>query len=263
MSGFFDASLVIIREGIEALLVIGALAAYLARSGAGERTKALWQGAAAALVASLGTAWIFDTYFGGQHDDLIEGVVMAIAALLLLYVSGWLYVRQDPAAWQKALRGQVDRAMAGGGTSGLTLASVAFLAVYREGAETVLFLEAQAIAAGGWSIGQIAGIAVGFVALYGVYLGMARLADRLPLRPIFVATSALLFVMAVRFVGSALKEFQEMGWVPFDDAGLPSWLEAAGLNPSFEALGAQALLIAAAAIAAVYVRKGRPAQAGA
>lgn len=259
MTAFGDAFLVILREGIEALLVIGALGAYLARSGAGVKIKVLWQGAALALVASLATAWVFDTYFGGNHDDLIEGCVMAVAAVLLLYVSGWLYVRQDPAAWQRALRAQVDKAVAKDGSNAFALGSVAFLAVYREGAETVLFLEAQAMSAGGWNLSIAAGIVSGFVVLALIYVLMERVALKLPLRPIFVATSALLFVLAIRFIGAALKEFQEMGWVPYDEVASLSWVEALGLNPSAEALLIQGLVVVVAASGAAFLRY-RPAK---
>ena len=102
---------ILLREGLEALLVIAALAAVLQRAGEGHRRGALLWGSVAALLASLVAAWIFYRYFGGAHDDLTEAVVMAAAAVLLLYVSGWLWLRRDPEGWKRRLQRQADRAL--------------------------------------------------------------------------------------------------------------------------------------------------------
>jgi len=254
MTAGFDAFIVVLREGIEALLVIGALAAALRRSGANDRVREIWIGAVLAALASLGMAWVFAAYFGREHDDLAEGVVMAVAALLLFYISGWLYVRQELRAWQAALARQVEAAVAVENRGPSLLGAIGFLAVFREGAETVLFLQAQATAAGGWNAATVGGIGAGLVALGIVYYLLDRAASRLPLRPVFLVTSVLLFVMGIRFVGQSLREFQEMGWVPFNEVSLPGWIEAAGLNPSLEALGLQGALIAAAILGALVLR---------
>lgn len=252
-----DSFLIVLREGLEALLVIAALAAFLRRAGEGGRVQALGWGAGAALLASGAMAWVFATYFGGSHDDLTEAAVMAVAALLLFYASGWMWLRQNPAAWTSYLSSQTRRALAADGPWALAL--IAFLAVFREGAETILFLAAilgdAPPAAKGTGFGLAAGIAAASLALAGIYILMTRLALRLPLKPVFVATSAFLFILGLRLVGGAMQELQETGLVPFDDASLPGWLEALGLNPSWEALGLQAALVLAALLAAVLLRQ--------
>src|SRR5882724_8436535 len=87
-------------------------AAILLREGADDRLRALWLGAAAALAASIGAAWIFEQFYNGTHNDIFEGVVIFLAAGLLFYVSGWLFLKQDPKSWQDYLRKQTDKALA-------------------------------------------------------------------------------------------------------------------------------------------------------
>ena len=131
-----------LREGLEALLVLAALAAYLVKAEARDRLSALYTGAALAVAASLIAAWVFQVFNNGEHNDLFEAFVILAAAALMLYVSGWLLLRQDPRAWQRYLHEKADAAIAQ--RTGLAVGLLAFLAVFREGAETVLFVYALA-----------------------------------------------------------------------------------------------------------------------
>ena len=94
---------ILLREGFEALLVLAALAAYIHKAGARERLPALYGAAGLAIVASLIAAWLFEAFNNGVHSDVVEGVTILAAAALMLYVSGWLILRQDPRAWQHFL----------------------------------------------------------------------------------------------------------------------------------------------------------------
>lgn len=256
-----ESFLIVLREGLEALLVIAALAAFLARAGSGERRRALAWGVGLALLASIGMAWIFAAYFGGVHDDLTEGLIMAAAALLLLYVSGWLWQRQDPAAWSRYLHAQAGRALAADGP--FMVAAIAFLAVFREGAETILFLLAAIGDAAAGMEAVLVGSLSAVLALGAIYVAMNRLALRLPLRPVFAVSSAFLFLLGLRFIGQAMLEFQEVGWFSYTDIGLPAWAVQAGFNPSAEAITLQMLLVLAAVLGAVLsAGRRRPAFAG-
>lgn len=251
-----DSFFILLREGLEALLVIAALAAFLHRAGEGHRRIALLWGSLAALIASLLAAWIFYRYFGGAHDDLTEAVVMSVAAGLLLYVSGWLWLRRDPAGWKRHLQRQADRALQADGP--WLLAGIAFLAVFREGAETILFLHAVAAEAEAGAAGMPLGLAAAALLLALIYLAMTKLALRLPLRPVFAVTSGILFLLGLRFIGGALQEFQEIGWVPYDYIDLPGWAVQAGINPSIQAIGLQTtLLLGALLFATLQLRHGR------
>lgn len=240
-STLIEAFAILFREGLEALLVIAALAAFLRRAGAGGRISALYGGALAAIVASIGMAWIFVVWFDGVHNDLIEAGVIVLAAALLLYMSGWLFLRQDPRAWQADLNRWAGKALDRGTI--VSLASIAFLAVFREGAETILFLYALASGAGGWTASLFAGLGLATVALVAVFVAMQWLAMRLPLRPIFLVTSAFLFLIAIKLVGEAIQELQEQLIVPVHNDGVPDLVYTLGLNPSWEALSAQAVIV--------------------
>jgi high-affinity iron transporter len=249
---------ILLREGLEALLVIAALAAFLTRVGVPEKVKPLYIGAGLAILASLGAAVVFEVFFGGEHNDFMEAGVMVIAAVLMLYMSGWMYLKQDPKAWMGELRRSAERALDSGTT--ISLGLIAFLAVFREGGETVLFLHALAKTSGGWSFGLIAGLVVAALCLVAIFYAMQKLALMLPLRPVFLVTSAFLFIMGLRFVGGAIQEMQEQTIVPYTAAPIPHWLEQLGVNPTWEALGAQLVIAAIAVASTLALRMRRPQQ---
>lgn len=255
-SAALESALILFREGLEALLVISALAAFLHRAGIGHKARVLYGGAALALLASIAGAVVFEIFLGGAHDDRLEAVVMVIAAGLMFYMSGWMFLKQDPRAWQAALRGVADRAVSAGTTA--SLAMIAFLAVFREGAETILFLHASAASSGGWHLGFWAGIAAATAALAVVWVAVNAFAARLPLRFIFLATSAFLFVMGLKFIGGAVQEFQELQLVAYDEIAVPGALVDAGLNPTWEALLPQLLIVVLAAAGAVFALARKP-----
>ena len=156
---FFQSAAILLREGLEALLVIAALAAYLRKAGACGRLAALYGGAGAAIIASIFAAWLFEVFNKGAHSDLMEAGIILCAAVLMLYVSGWLILRQDPRAWQGFLKSKAEEALAK--QTGIAVALLAFLAVFREGAESVLFVHTLAATSGGWSPELVAGLLAG------------------------------------------------------------------------------------------------------
>lgn len=249
---------ILLREGLEAMLVIAALAAFLRRSGAVAELKAVYLGATLAILASVLAAVVFDLFLGGAHDDRLEAVVMLLASALMFYMSGWLFLRQNPGAWIATLRHSAERAISSG--TSLSLASIAFLAVFREGGETVLFLHALARSSGGWSAGLGIGLLAALVSLLALYAAMQCLAFRLPLRPVFLLTSAFLFLMGLRFIGGAVQELQEQAMISYDDVTVPDWLVSLGVNPTWEAFAAQftVAVVAVASMLAMYYRR-RPA----
>jgi high-affinity iron transporter len=245
---------ILLREGIEAMLVIAALAAFLRRSGAVAELKAIYIGASLAILASVLAAIVFDVFLGGAHDDRLEAVVMLLVSALMLYMSGWLFLRQNPGAWNAALHRSAERAMSSG--AWLSLAFIAFLAVFREGGETVLFLHALARSSGGWNVGLAVGLLAALLCLFALFGAMQWLAFRLPLRPVFLLTSAFLFLMGLRFIGGAVQELQEQAILSYDGVTVPDWLVSLGVNPTWEAFAAQFSIaaIAVASTLAIYYR---------
>ena len=256
---FLQSATILLREGLEAMLVIAALAAYLDKAGARSRLPALYGGALLAILASLIAAYLFAIFNGGEHNDLIEGVTMLVAAALMLYVSGWLLVRQDPAAYQRMLKEQAEAALAK--STGIAVAVLAFLAVFREGAETVLFVHALAGASGGYGFQLIAGLVAAAVALAIIFVFINVVARKIPLRPLFIITSAFLFVMALKFIGQALQEFQEQQLISYTPIKNNGWMEAIGLNPTWEAVSAQLVVLVLAGLTCLILSRRQSAAA--
>ena len=239
-----QAAVILLREGLEAILVLAALAALLRRT-APERTGALWAGAGLGLLASLLTAGAYAAWRGGVHDDFVEGITCLVAAGLMLWTGGFLWRRADPRAWASALQRQAHAALTADRVP-VALGLIGFLAVFREGAETALFL--AALGAEGSMAGMLAGLAAGAVGLGVLWWLLIRAAVRIPLRPLFRATSLFLLFMAVRLVAAGIGEFQEQAMVSFTPTDLPDLAETLGLAPSWEGLVAQLLVLGGAVV---------------
>ncbi|MDP0494981.1 MAG: FTR1 family protein [Verrucomicrobiota bacterium JB024] len=236
--------LILFREGIEAMLVVAALVAYLRRSGFSDKVKVIWWGCGLALLASVLAAWLLDSVIqaSGANREMLEGVTMLIAAMVLIYVSYWLTAKKDADRWQAFVKEKMDKAIGEG--SLFALGFVAFLAVFREGAETILFYQALIAGSSGQQNAIWAGVGLATVGLVLVY-GVVRLASiRLPLRLFFGATAVLLFAMAFVFVGQGILELQVAGLI--HTTSLEGWpmMSLLGIFPTRETMIGQALVLA-------------------
>ena len=250
---FAQSFIILMREGLEAILVIGALMAFLVKTGNSHRRRDIHLGVGAAVVMSLITAVALETVFAlsRSHQERLEGAVMLLAMGTLFYVSYWLLSKMEVAKWNRFVKGKVEDALTRG--SALALASVAFLAVFREGFETVLFYKALAVSGGAGALAPLAlGIALGGVVLAGVYLAINRFGVKLPLKPLFGVTSALLYYMAFVFAGKGIAELQESGLVSLTPVAWAPRIPAMGIYPTLESLGLQAVLVLLAAVALVW-----------
>ncbi len=245
---------ILVREGLEAILIVGALMAFLAKLGASERRRDLHRGVAAAIALSLVTAVVIETVFrlSPTHQETLEAGTMVVATVMLFWVSFWLLSKVEVANWNRFVRTRLSEAV--GKRSSLALASVAFLAVYREGFETVLFYKALAVSGGSPAVALPIGlgIAAGALVLGVVYVAINRYGVRLPLRPFFAVTSAFLYAMAFNFAGTAIAELQEGGILPLTPVEWLPRVPALGLYPTVEAALVQGLLIALAVGALVW-----------
>ncbi|MGH7719103.1 MAG: FTR1 family iron permease, partial [Gemmatimonadaceae bacterium] len=241
---FLQSLLIILREGLEAILVVGAVVAFLLKTGNRHRLKAIWAGVAVALVASAATAVVLHTLLRAMPAtrEIIEGATMLVAVAVLFSVSYWLISKVEAAKWQQFIRQKVSAALEQGGSR--ALAVVAFLAVYREGAETALFYQALFTEGQGVMLPIVLGIVAGSVVLAVVFTLFYRFGVRIPLRPFFAATSVLLYYMAFVFAGKGIRELQEGNAVSITRVpGLPT-IDAMGIYPTVETLLAQLFLAA-------------------
>ena len=252
--------LLLMREGFEAILIIAALMTFLTRAGAPERRRDVARGAGAAVLASILTAVVFELLVGtgGGQREAFEGFTMLTATVVLFYVSYWLLSKIEADKWNTFLKGKMRAALSSG--SALALASVAFLAVYREGMETILFYKALLASGGVGGAGAVAGgIAIGSVALIGLYVAIMRLGLRLPMKPFFAVTGALLYYMAFVFAGKGIAELQEGRIVGTTVIPALQWLRMPflGIYPTVQSLALQGVLVVCAVVAVFVMLRPR------
>ena len=207
---FLGAFGIIIREGLEAILVIAAIIAYLTKSGNARNLKNVYIGAGAGVIASFIAAailgWAKQAFVSaGLAQEIIEGITALIAVCVLFYVSNWMISKAEAASWSRYIDGKVQSSVEQG--SSFALAFTAFLSVFREGAEVVLFYQPM-LSEG--NPGMVwAGFGAGCVLLVFIYLAITRLSIKLPIKVFFTATSILMAIMCVSFLGSGIKELAE------------------------------------------------------
>jgi high-affinity iron transporter len=250
---FLQSFVLLIREGLEAILVVGALLTFLARVGAEGRRREIHLGVAAAVLLSLVTAVAIETVFrlSRAHQEALEAGTMVVATGMLFFVSYWLLSKMEVAKWNRFVKTRMADALSERST--LALASVAFLAVYREGFETVLFYKALALSGGEHVAAPIAaGVAAGALALGLIYFGLTRFGIRLPLRPFFAVTSLFLYFMAFTFAGTAIAELQEGGFAPMTPVHWMPRIPLLGMYPTLEGVLLQGLLVALGLLALIW-----------
>ena len=249
--------MIIVREGLEALLIVAAIVAYMVKNNHQDKLPLIRQSVIVALVASVVTAVIFQLLFtnSGASRELLEGITMLIAVVMLFFMSYWLLSKVEARHWKAWLEGKLSHSLSKGSLVGLWLTS--FLAVYREGAETVLFYYALIgdanDVAGHMAIG--AGFVIGCVVLLAAWLIMRYSVVRLPLKPFFMFTGSFMYLMAFVFAGKGVLELVEGKlFQPTLINGFPeiSWL---GIYPYVETLLPQAVLLLAALIALWVMRR--------
>ncbi|MDR1430138.1 MAG: FTR1 family iron permease [Spirochaetaceae bacterium] len=241
---FLGSLLIILREGFEAIIIVGAIIAYLIKSGNNDKVKAVYLGSVIALGFSVVMAWVFNILTGnasGQNQELIEGFTMLLAVGVLFYVSNWMVSKAEAEAWSGYIENKVKSSLARGSVFSLSFA--AFLAVFREGAETILFY--QALLAGNKTyINMIwIGLGIGAVLLVIIYLAIRFLSVKIPLKPFFLGTSILLFIMSISFTGSGIKELQEGNLVSVTMLPFNFTVDILGIYPTLETLIPQIILL--------------------
>ncbi|HXZ87462.1 MAG TPA: FTR1 family protein [Candidatus Binataceae bacterium] len=244
---------ILFREGLEALLVIIALVAATREAGQSARAWDIYRGALIAIAVSLALAWAVNHVIGDNTSDTLEGVFQLFAAATLFYVSSWMTAKMQARRWMSFINAQVETARKSDGPS-FALGLTAFLAVMREGAETIVFF--QALLAGATESAErhavAMGIVIGAIALAVTFAVLRRLTYLIPIGPVFSITSVLLYALAVIFAGQGIASFQESGVIGATFVSHVPTLPMIGLFPTVQTIAAQALLLALA-LAAVTV----------
>ena len=258
-AAFLGSFAILLREGLEAMLVVIGMIAFLRKSGRSEALPWVHAGWTLALAAG-GITWALATWLvdiSGASRELTEGLSSLFAALVLLGVGIWMHQKSLAGRWQHYLRERVSAAL--GRRSMVFLFVLAFVAVYREVFETILFYAAM------WSPDTaraiLAGMATGVALLALVAWALLRLGMHLPIGKFFAWSSALIAVLAVVLAGKGVAALQEAGWIGLGAVAAPrvDWL---GVFPTWQTLLAQLLVLLVAALGFwINQRGGRPAAA--
>tara|TARA_R110002096_G_scaffold195693_2_gene378368 strand:- start:7229 stop:9151 length:1923 start_codon:yes stop_codon:yes gene_type:complete len=250
---FASAFLILLREGLEAIVLLAAMSLYLKRTEHPSAMQYLHFGWIGALTAGaltwIGIKTVID--ISGAQRELIEGVAALLAAIVLLYVGIWLHRHSHAAHWRAFLSERLGKSLSGGTLWGV--AALAFIAVYREILETVLFYEAL------WLQSQnasplIAGGSLAALALAAAGWVVFRLGARLPLRLFFRANGVLMFVLAVIFAGKGVAALQEAGMIGVTFVGVPriDWL---GIYPTVQGVSAQLAIVGVGALSLAFLSR--------
>lgn len=252
-AGFISALTILLREGLEAVLVVGAIITLLIRTNRRDALRYIHIGWVSALLLGFATWWMAKSLITvtGASRELIEGVGAMLAVVILFYVSFWLLKNLEEEKWRRFIREKIEKAAGAGSMWGLL--ALTFLAVYREIFESVLFYQALwAQASSQQSQNAIlGGIGVALLVLVLLMWAMFRLGVRLPLKPFFAVNSAILYTLAFVFAGKGVRALQEVGWIdvtPVDFARI----EILGIFPSLEGLALQGGLVVAIVLALAY-----------
>ncbi|GFH63271.1 MAG: putative Fe2+ permease transmembrane component [Candidatus Desulfovibrio kirbyi] len=256
--GVFVASLLILlREGIEAILVVAAIAAYLIRSGNKRLTGLVYGSAVAAIVMSALLAVALQKLFSisGASQEMLEGFTMLLAVAVLFFVSNWMVSKAESIAWKKYIEDKIALAATTGST--VALAAASFLAVFREGAETILFYQALLADTREHMDMLWLGFAAACLCLVVVFAAVRFGSLHIPLRPFFIGTSILMYVMAVSFAGGGFKELQEADVVSVTPVSGIITVDILGIYPTVETLLPQAVMLVLAIVSFLfYTRRG-------
>jgi high-affinity iron transporter len=240
----WDAGLILLREGLEALLVLAALLAALRKSGTGDGARWVWAGAGTGLLASAAVAvvlvYAITAATAGTARETMEGAVGLASVAIMVTVGAWLHGRASNKAWQGFIKGKVGTAVAGGRM--WTLYALALFAVLREGAEATVFY--IGIAQGIGIAQLLIGIAGALVILAIAGFVIIRFSVKLPLHWVFLAATLLIYYLAIKITGESVRALQAASVLPSHFVGwLPS-LGFIGTTPTWEVFLPQLVVLA-------------------
>jgi high-affinity iron transporter len=240
---FLNASLIILREGLEAALVLAAILAFLRVTGAAGVTQYIHLGWVLALMAGILTWVLAQTVLdiSGSQRESMEGFTALAAAVVLLYVGYWLHTKAEAQRWQRFVREKVHDALSGQRI--LTLVGISFFTVYREAFETVLFYQALYLQVPNSPGPVIWGFVVGTGLLGIVVFALLKLGLKIPINYFFGVTGAFLYLLALTFAGQGVKELQTAGWISVTPLAFPPPVDFLGIYPTLETLLAQGVIV--------------------
>ena len=254
---FVNSALIILREGLEATLILAAILAMLKVMGAGAAVRYIHLGWILALVMG-GLTWLATQTIltvSGQHRESMEGFISVFAAVALFYVGYWLHTRSEAKRWQAFIQDKVKNSLSSKSIFGLM--GISFFAVYREAFEVVLFYQALWLQNENSHQAVLWGFVAGLATLVAATFGILKLGLKVPLKYFFGATGTLLYIVAFVFAGNGIKELQAAGWVPTTTLNFPLQVPLLGIYPTMESLAAQGIMLCAFVMTSIWMARER------
>ena len=257
---FISCFILVLREGLEAILVIAAIIAYLVKTGKKKYIMSVYVGALGGILVSILLAFLFGAVAGAQSgiaQEVFEGIGMFVAVIVLFYVSNWMLSKSETEAWERYIHKKVEASVSTGNKWVLIFA--AFIAVAREGAELILFFQGVPIHGTSGRNAMILAIVLSAIVLIAVFLVFRFLTVRLPLKPFFLVTSILMYAMCFSFTGKGVSELQAAGvvnktvipWMGFE-------MDFLGIYATYESLIPQIIVLAVIiTMSVVYAKKNK------
>jgi high-affinity iron transporter len=252
---FINSALIILREGLEATLILAAILAMLKVMGAAHAVRYIHLGWILALIMG-GLTWLATQTvltLSGQHRESMEGFISLFAAVALFYVGYWLHTRSETKKWQAFIQDTVKSSLSSKNIFGLM--GISFFAVYREAFEVVLFYQALWLQNENSHHAVLWGFFAGLATLIVLTLVILRLGLRVPLKYFFGVTGTLLYIVAFIFAGVGIKELQAAGWVPTTPVDFPLQVPILGIYPTVQTLTAQAIMLCAFVLTSLKMAK--------
>ncbi|KMY53285.1 hypothetical protein AC623_04165 [Bacillus sp. FJAT-27231] len=250
----WDAALIMLREGLEALLIVAALIAFLRKANASQHQKWIWFGALAGILMSIVAAIFINMAFSaataGANREAIEGVTGIIAVVMMIGVGVWLHQKSNMKSWNRYIQKQMGTALSTG--SIVSMAFVSFLSIFREGAETIIFYMGMAPSI---STGKlIAGIILALVILTVFAFLFIRYSAKISVGPFFKIATMLIYFLAFKILGVSIHALQltdHISTTQIHSLPIISWI---GFYPTWETMIPQALLLAIILLTAMWIR---------
>ena len=240
---FWDSALILLREGLEALLIISALIAFLKKAGQQHMQRYIYVGAASGIGVSVVAAILMSTLFEsgtiGTSREVIEGYVGIAAAAMMLGVGTWLHSKSTVASWNRYISKQMNHALSMQSVWAMTFLS--FLTVFREGAETIVFYVGIAPKMSFFEFGL--GIAIALAILVIVALVFTKTSKKIPLHLFFAVATGLIYILAFKIIGASLHTLQLTNMIPTHIVYDIPVISLIGFYPSIETMIGQVVLL--------------------
>ncbi|MGE7663292.1 FTR1 family protein [Peribacillus sp. NPDC097197] len=257
----WDAALILLREGLEALLIVATLLSFLKKIGQADKQKWIWSGVGAGLAASAILAVIINIVFSqitaASSREYIEGITGIIAVLMMLTIGMWLHSKSNIHAWNRYIGKQMDHAIATG--SILSFALISFLSIFREGAETIIFYAGMAPY---MELKQLlTGILIACLILMVIGFVMLRYSVKLPMTVFFKVATIFIYALAFKILGVSIHALQVSQVIKTHTLHTFPFIEWIGLYPTVETIVPQMVLLLLIIVAAIWVKKNNSAVA--